>query len=193
MKGAPDRGDPPAPGRVAIVGVGNVLMGDDGVGPFIVRQLEARFHWPDEVTITDAGTPGGDLLSLIEGAEVLFVLDTARAQASPGTVCMYARHQLLAAPVRVRLSPHAPGLLEALQVLEFRGTCPSDVTLIGVAPKACEFGAGLSELAKRAADQVIAIVTELLARRGVRFTRRDQPLPPDICWEDGAGAGGSSK
>lgn len=176
-------GGPPAPGRVAVVGLGNVLMGDDGFGPFVVRQFHARYDYPDWVAVTDAGTPGLDLVPFIDDAAAVVVVDTIKLDEAPGTLRLYRREQLMAAPGPQRLSPHDPGLLETLQMLEFRGGGPTDVLLVGVVPEWCGVGPGLSAPARAAAEPAVASVVDHLRNLGVPLNEREESLDPGIWWE----------
>lgn len=184
MKGKLNEGDPPGGGRVAVVGLGNVLMGDDGFGPFVVQHLLARYDFPDWVTVTDLGTPGLDLIPFIDGAAILVVVDTIMLRNdSPGVLRVFRGEELRAVPRTDRLSPHDPGLLETLDMLALRGGGPNDVLLIGVVPESCAVGPGLSGALRNAVEQAIAAVVDNLSGLGVRVSRREQPLPPDIWWE----------
>lgn len=184
MKGDLGGGDPPIDGRVAVVGLGNVLMGDDGLGPFVVRQLLARFEFPEWVTVTDLGTPGLDLIPFVDDAAGLVVVDTVALDEPPGVVRVFRGEELRAAPRSARLSPHDPGLLETLDMLELRGGGPRQVVLVGVVPQRCGVGPGLSEVARGAADGAVAAVVACLGQLGVKVRQREKPLPPDIWWEN---------
>ncbi len=184
MKGELDGGDPLIDGRVAVVGLGNVLMGDDGFGPFVVQQLLARYEFPGFVTVTDLGTPGLDLIPFVDGAAVLVVVDTVALPEPPGVVRVFRGEELRGAPRSVRLSPHDPGLLETLDMLELRGGGPKQVVLVGVVPQRCGVGPGLSEVARGAADRAVAAVVECLGQLGVEVRQRGKPRPPDIWWEN---------
>jgi hydrogenase maturation protease len=73
--------------RILIMGVGNVLMGDEGVGVHAVRALERR-AWPAHVTLLDGGTGGFHLLSHVGGCDVLVMIDATLDGRPPGTVCV---------------------------------------------------------------------------------------------------------
>lgn len=183
MNPARDWAGSPVAGRVAVVGVGNVLMGDDGFGPFVVRQLEACYDYPDEVTITDAGTPGFDLLLLFDEAAAVVVVDTIALPDPPGTLRLLEREELMSLPVGLRLSPHSSGLAEALQMLEFRGGGPSAVRLVGVVPQRCDLGLGLSPPVRAAVPLALTTVVEQLRLLGVAIKEREQPREAEIWWE----------
>jgi hydrogenase maturation protease len=79
-----------APGRVAVIGLGNVLMGDDALGPYAVRVLQAMYEFPPGVSVTDAGT---DSISppTSSGSGALIVIDTVKADSPPSTLKLYRR------------------------------------------------------------------------------------------------------
>ncbi len=186
-------GDPPAHRRVAVVGLGNVLMGDDGFGPFVVRQFQARYDYPEWVSATDLGTPGLDLVPFIDDATAVIVVDTVKLDEPPGTLRLYQRDQLLAAPRGQRFSPHDAGLVETLQMLEFSGGGPREVQLVGVVPESCAPRPGLSASARAAAELALEAVAEQLRRLGVPLNDRSQPREPGIWWEQPAAGGGRGR
>jgi hydrogenase maturation protease len=176
----PDAG---APGRVAVIGLGNVLMGDDALGPYAVRVLQAGWDFPPGVSVTDAGTPGLDLTPYILGVEALIVIDTVKSDGPPGTLKLYRRDELLAKPLAPRLSPHDPGLAETLLLLEFRGDAPRDVLLVGVVPGRVGKGIGLTPAAAAALPAVERAVLDELERLGYPARGAASPATPDIWWE----------
>lgn len=169
-------------GAVTVLGIGNVLMGDDAVGPYVVKVLAAGYAFPRGVRLLDAGTPGPDLPVFIEGSGLLVVVDAAGGGA-PGTVRLLGAKDILrGAPVPL-VGPHEPGLREALLRLSFTGTGPRDVHLVAVAPGRVETGVGLSPEVMAAVPRAEAMVLEILGRGGVRTVRREVPRVPDIWWE----------
>ncbi len=169
--------------RVVVVGMGNVLMGDDGLGPHAVRLLEARYLFPPEVSVLDVGTPGLDLVPYVADTEALVVVDTVRATGAPGEVRLYRRDQILRHPPQPRVSPHDPGLKETLLSLEFAERGPREVLLVGVIPEGTAQGAPMSDTVRRALPAVMAAVLAELARLGCPASPRPEPLEPDLWWE----------
>ena len=169
--------------RILLMAVGNVLTGDDALGPYVLKRIEARWVLPENVTVFDAGTPGLDLTLFIEGFDALVVIDAVKAKGEPGTVKTYGRLGLVSGALPIVTSPHEPSLREALMRLDMIGRCPRDVALVGVIPKSCETGTGLSEPVQRAVPDVEAQVLRELERLGARPTPRVPALPPDIWWE----------
>jgi hydrogenase maturation protease len=169
--------------HIAVLGLGNVLMGDDGLGPYVVASLLARRVLPPEVRVQDAGTPGGDLIPMIAGLEALIVVDTVRSAGAPGELRLYRREQLLAHPPGPSMTPHDPGLAHALLTLELWGQAPREVLLVGVIPGPVRPVPGLSEPVRRAAARAEAEVLRELARLGFAAHRRTPELEPDVWWE----------
>jgi hydrogenase maturation protease len=174
--------------RVAIIGIGNVLTGDDAVGPHVVRVLEARYELPDGVHVVDAGTPGYDLTAFFPGQDAVLLVDAVKAQGAPGEVRTFDKAALLAKRPVLAISPHEPGVREALLNAEFMGVTPSVVRLVGVIPARTDTGIGLSGPVRAAVPAAVAEVVRELAGLGVALPERSPPRAPDLWWERKPGA-----
>jgi hydrogenase maturation protease len=168
--------------RAAVLGLGNVLMGDDGFGPYLVRVLEAEWSLPPGVAVHDLGTPGLDLAPWLTGLELAVIVDTVGARGRPGDVRTYARSDLLRHAAGPRLSPHDPGLREALLTAELAGCAPRDLWVVGVIPEHVRMGPGLSPAVRASIREATAEVVRLLDEHGFAPARRRAPRPPDIWW-----------
>jgi len=117
LSGADEEGG--ATVRTLVLGMGCILMRDDGVGPSALATFASLYELPDDVELLDIGTPGPELAHQIGGYDALIVFDALRVQSPPGTVRCLTRSEILAAPLlNPRLSPHDPGLREALPAFE---------------------------------------------------------------------------
>lgn len=174
--------------KVRVLGLGNVLMGDDAVGPWVIEELLANWDFPEEVEVVDVGTPGLDLVPYVAGADTILIVDTVKSDNPPGRIRVYDRDQLFARPAQPRLSPHDPGLTEVLFALTLAGSAPRDVVLIGVVPGAVEMGVGLSPAVQEAVPRVAAAVIEQLGSLGFAPRRRSKPVIPSPWWEDPEGS-----
>ncbi len=168
---------------VAVLGLGNVLMGDDGFGPSVIKLLEACYEFPPGVSVIDAGTPGLDLAPFVDGVEALVVVDTVNATGEPGDLRRYRRDELLRHAPQPRLSPHDPGLKATLLTLEFAGRAPAEVLLVGVIPASTATGPGLGEAVRAAVPGAVAEVLAELERLGRPAAPRSEPAEPDLWWE----------
>jgi len=170
--------------KVAVLGLGNVLMRDDAFGPYMVRWLEARYAFPEGVTLQDLGTPGLDLHPFITGQDALIIVDTVKSDGSAGEIRTYRRDDILKHPPGPRVSPHDPGIKEALLSLEFASRGPGEVFLVGVIPGTVETGVGLSPAVRRAVEGVEQVVLGELERLGCAGRPIDSPREPDLWWEE---------
>jgi hydrogenase maturation protease len=171
------------PRRVAVLGLGNVLLGDDALGPYAVRLFESRYALPEQVEVLDVGTPGLDLLPYIEETEATILVDTVRSEAPPGTLRLFRRDEILKHAPRTRVSPHDPGLKETLLLLEFAGRGPREVLLVGVVPQRTVQGVGMSDPVRDSLPAVQAEIVRELERLGTPAIPRRYPLMPEIWWE----------
>ncbi|HVN75983.1 MAG TPA: hydrogenase maturation protease [Thermoanaerobaculaceae bacterium] len=169
--------------RVSVVGLGNVLMGDDAFGPMVMKALEAAYEFPPGVTVADLGTPGLDLIPYVTGLDALVIVDTVSSTGSPGELRLYRRDEILRTPPQPRLSPHDPGLKEALLTAEFAGDAPHEVLLVGVIAGEVRTAVGLSEAVRAAVPAAVAEVVQELGRLGVPARARAVPLALDPWWE----------
>ncbi len=185
--------EPPAgSGPVRVLGMGNVLLGDDALGPYAVRVFEATYETAEAVEVLDVGTPGLDLTPYLSRARAVIVIDTVHSAAPPGSLRLYRRDQLLAAPPTPRTSPHEPGLREAIMITEFDGTGTGEILLVGVVPETSATATGLSQPVKDALGKVLAAVVSELDRLGLAPTPRENPRTPDIWWEQAAAQQGAA-
>ena len=175
--------------RVGVIGLGNVLMGDDAFGPWVVQVLLADYDFAPDVSVQDLGTPGLDLVPYVLDLEALVLVDTVRADASAGTLKTYRRDDVLRHAPQARLSPHDPGVKEALLSAEFAGRGPREVLLVGVVPQQTAMGVGLSAPLREAVPRAVAEVVGELARLGCPPARRVAPGRLDIWWEAEPGGG----
>lgn len=169
--------------RTAVYGIGNILLGDDGVGPAVVRHLTSHCSLPADVTVEDLGTPSLDLPSYLAGYDTVIFIDAVAADALPGTIRLFTRDEIVAVPPGIRVSPHEPTINDALIVLDFAGTAPREVLLVGVVPETLEGGIQLSRDVERAVPAAANVVLATLAKQetsGARSwsTARSAPAPP---------------
>jgi hydrogenase maturation protease len=166
-----------------VLGLGNVLMGDDGFGPTVVALLASQYELPEGVSALDAGTPGFDLSPHVAGLAALIIVDTVKLDAPPGTLRLYRLPEIVAHVPVVRASPHEPALQEALLALQFAGQAPAEVLLVGAVPETIDVGPGLSAPLGAAVPHAIREVLLELERLGHPASKRSAPLPANLWWE----------
>ena len=168
---------------IRILGVGNVLCTDDGLGPYAIKVLEAQFAFPEGVEVLDVGTPGLDFTPYLADARMVIVLDTVKGDEAPGSLRLLRDREIVAKPPPSRMSPHEPGLREALMATELAEMNPDEMLLIGVIPESTEQGTKLSEAVRAAVPAVVETVVEELERLARPAVRRDPPAELDVWWE----------
>lgn len=173
--------------RVGILGLGSVLMGDDGIGPYAVRTLRATWDLTPHVSVLDAGTPGPDLVEYLSGYRTVLLVDALRGVGRPGEVRVYRKEALARVPILPRFSPHDPDLPQALLAAELSGEAPEEVVLIGVVPERVESGTELTPAVRGALPAIERTVLVELERLGVEPRRRPVPADAGIWWEREAG------
>lgn len=155
-----------------------MLLGDDGVGPYVAGMLDAGYSFEDGVTVADLGTPGLDLVAHLSGIDALILIDSVANGAPPGTVTLYRKEDVLRhGPAPVRMDPHSPALSESLLIAELAGEGPEDILLIGITGEQYEVGAGLSETARQGANNAVKEVLAELDRLNIAYSKlRTKPF-----------------
>jgi len=155
---------PDIPSPVALVlGLGNLLLSDEGIGVHVVQHLSQRYDVPEQVQILDGGTLGLGLLPYLQGVTHLLVVDAVDAGQPPGTVVRLEGEEIPSALAH-KMSMHQVGLQELLALSQLSGHTPAHIVLIGVQPASLEPGlepspliaAHLSALADRVAGELRA-------------------------------------
>jgi len=170
--------------RVSVIGLGNVLMGDDGFGPYVAHLLDGWYEWPEDVQVIELGTQGLDLTPYVRGLEALVVVSTVHRGGAPGALHRLERAEILDRDLpnrepSLRSSPYEPGVRNTLLTLEFTGGAPDRVWVVGAQPESVELNGGLSESLRPALPRALAEVLTILGALGVeprpRSPRREAP------------------
>ena len=151
--------------RTLVLGIGNILLRDEGVGVRIVEAIEQRYRLPPGVDLLDGGTAGMDLLHILTEYDRLIVCDAINSKAAPGTIVTLTDEEV-PAYFRSLMSPHQLGLSEVLATLKLLGRGPRSVTLFGVVPEDLALGTELSPTLRAALDRVVDLVMAELTRHG---------------------------
>lgn len=147
--------------RIIVLGVGNILLSDEGIGVRAVEKLQRDYDLPPEVVVIDGGTTGMEMLEDLSNADHLIIIDAVRSGKAPASIVRLADEQV---PVffKTKLSPHQIGLSDVLATLALIGEAPGGVTVIGVEPASLETGMALSpQVEARMPELMDLLVTEL--------------------------------
>ena len=121
------------PENITVLGVGNILYQDDGVGIRVIEKLEAEYEFPDNVLIVDGGVLGINLLGVISNAVKLIVVDTVLNKGRPGDLHRL-EHEEIPDRILAKNSLHQVDLIEALTLCKALDHVPR-TTIIGIEPK----------------------------------------------------------
>ncbi len=143
------------PGKTLIVGMGNLICRDEGIGVHVIEKMR-EVKLPGHVELLDIGTSTMDLISYLEGVEKLIVIDAMKAGGTPGTIYRCKPEDLLPTE-EGPISLHEIGLLETLDMAR-KKELEIDTVVIGVEPKVIDWGMELSEEVKSKIPGIIEAV-----------------------------------
>lgn len=147
--------------RKIVLGLGNTLQTDEGLGVYALQSLVAQLGEVDGVEFIDGGVLGLNLLPLVESASHLLILDAANAAKAPGTVIELARDEI---PLYsgVKMSQHQLTFQEVLALASIRGLLPPNLHLVGAQPADLTVGLGMSSVIEAVLPDIVARATAVL-------------------------------
>lgn len=158
---------------VVVLGLGNLLRRDEGLGIRALQRLAERYALPPTVRLVDGGTLGLDLLAYLEDADRALVLDAALSEGAPGDIITISGDDVPAF-FGIRTSPHEIALPDLLAVARLRGTTPPSVTVVGMHPATIELGWELSEVVASRLDAMTDAAVAVLHEWGIDVTPRSE-------------------
>ncbi len=147
--------------KTIVLGVGNLLLKDEGIGIHVVQELQKR-QLPNDVEVVDGATSGMNLLALFPEASRLIIVDCVKGGEEPGTIYKFTPNEVKRRAWRLMTSLHDVNLADVFQLAEQMGEMPEDVVIIGVEPKELDYGVELSPEVKEKLPQVIEEVLKEL-------------------------------
>lgn len=160
--------------KTLVLGLGNLLLSDEGFGVQAVARLRDRFTFPADVELMDGGTLGLGLLPALEDADRIVVLDVVDLRKPPGTLARLGWDDLPRA-LQIKVSPHQETAQEAFGMLEFRRGRPAGFEIVGVQPGSLELGLELSPPVEAAMEATIEETLRILAGWGHRVEMMAEP------------------
>jgi hydrogenase maturation protease len=161
--------------KTVILGVGNLLLSDEGVGLRVLERLAMTYDLPEGVQTLDGGTLGLDLLYYLEGAdgrpvENLLIIDAVEMGKNAGTLVRLEGDEVPSF-LSIKISPHQVGIPDMLFAAKLKDLYPRNVVLLGVQPGVLDAGLELSPPVAAQVDTLVTKVVEELVRWG------DHPIP----------------
>ncbi len=148
-----------------VIGIGNTLRGDDGIGPDIIQRLKNR-SLPVPITLTDVGSDAFSLLEYLIGKEPLLIIDCAKMGEKPGTVRKFNLNKNTVKTLDRAVSLHGMSFGEMYQTAKALGTV-AECRLIGIEPEQIGFGQPLST----AVEKQIPLIMNLIIEEAKQYAR----------------------
>lgn len=155
--------------KTLVLGIGNKLMSDEGVGVHVIERLAAGYVISEEVQILDGGTLGMDLLYYLEGIENLLLVDAVETHKKAGTIIRLEGEEVPAF-LALKISPHQIGVPDMLAAARFKDLYPKRLILWGIQPELLEIGVDLSPLIESKVDALVENMVEQLKAWGHSVT-----------------------
>jgi hydrogenase maturation protease len=150
---------------ILVLGIGNVLLTDEGIGVRALKELERRFTFPANVELLDGGTAGIELLRHIRKRDYLIIIDAMAWDQKPGTVGRVEGADVPAA-FRTRISPHQLGLSDLLAAAMLTDELPKNLVLFGVEPESIDIGLDLTDTVEASVDKLVSAIADELRSLG---------------------------
>ncbi len=148
---------------IGILGVGNILLRDEGFGVHFVNLLQQQYQFPDNVLLHDGGTAGIMLSSFVEQCDILLVVDVIDCNDAPGTIHFHSKEDLQAGIIQTRMSPHQVGLLEIIDIGGLSGRTPEVIELLSVTPESLETGLELTPTLSAKMTEMLKLLASRLS------------------------------
>ncbi len=148
--------------KIIVLGIGNILLRDEGFGVRVVEELTRRYRFPENVQVLDGGTLGMELLRYLMGADKLVLVDAVAGELPPGSLYEF-KNEAVKAYFKEKVSMHELGIQDVLAALDILEKPIKEVMIIGVQPLSMEIGLELTALllpvVNQAVDKVIQVLT----------------------------------
>jgi len=158
--------------KIALIGLGNILMQDEGVGVHAVKAVAERYQVPPELDIVDGGTAGLDLLPFIEDRDRVLFVDAVDFGEEPGFMGVLENEAIPQAFGKSKASLHHVGLAEVLAAARLLEALPREVCLIGIQPQSLEVGLELTPVLQEKLESLVERIIATLRDWGIPLVRR---------------------
>ena len=160
--------------QILILGIGNLLLADEGFGVRCVETLARRYVLPPRVRAIDGGTQGLYLLPYLQEAERLIVFDAIDYGLAPGSLRLVENDQVPRFMGAKKMSLHQTGFQDVIAAATLTGRCPREMLLIGVQPvELDDYGGSLRPIVKARIDDALGIAVERLSSWGCEVQLRE--------------------
>jgi hydrogenase maturation protease len=152
---------------ITILGLGNILMQDEGIGVHIANLLDKTYRFEPEIRIIDGGTTGTDLLPYFEDSNKVLIIDAVNFEKHPGYIEIIENDDILAT-ITAKISLHHLGLSDILSVIKLLDIQPAEICLVGVQPSSIEVGLEMSDEINKISKEILHSVISKLKTWGIK-------------------------
>ena len=156
--------------NVLVLGIGNILLSDEGAGVKAVEELQNRYDCSDAVEIVDGGTVGFELLPYFENRSHILIIDAVKTGNKPGTI---VRIDDPPAFFQKKVSPHQIGLADVMGIAVITDNMPQNIALFGIEPKELSTGLELSQEVAGNLSQLVDMVADELKAIGIKVEAKN--------------------
>ncbi len=121
--------------KTIVLGLGNPLMGDEGIGIKLIEMLQSASGDFPEADFVDAGTGGMSLLHLISGRRKAVIIDCCIMGTEPGTIKQFTPDQVKTVKQLTHLSLHEVDIIKVIDLARQLGECPEEIIFFGIEPE----------------------------------------------------------
>lgn len=150
-----------------ILGLGNILCGDDAFGVCAVEKLYSQYDFPDCVQIVDGGAQGPALCGLVRESRRMLVFDAFDSGEEAGTITIFNNAQIPSWLGMGKISPHQNSFAETLALASLKNELPQEIILVGIQPKAAGFGFNMSSPVRNGIEPAIRTALDILKNWGI--------------------------
>jgi hydrogenase maturation protease len=143
-----------------VIGLGNLLMSDEGIGIHLIRKLSEHQDEFPSVEFIDAGTGGLNILHLIANRKKAVIIDCAKMGKKPGTIKQFEPADVQTTKKMTHFSLHEADILRIIELSRQLGECPNQIAIFGIEPESLELGQSLSETLTDKIDLYIDTITK---------------------------------
>lgn len=154
--------------QIVVLGVGNILLTDEGIGVRTAEYLMKNYDYPDNVAILDGGTMGMELLGHIVDIDLLIILDAVASNKPAGTVVKMEGNEIPKF-FASKLSPHQVGIADVLAAADLVAKSPKKILLFGVVPENLELNTELSPIVAEKMPILVDYVIETLQQYDIEL------------------------
>ncbi|MFQ3574119.1 MAG: HyaD/HybD family hydrogenase maturation endopeptidase [Thermodesulfovibrionales bacterium] len=140
--------------RTALIGLGNILLSDEGIGVHAINLIRQRYAFEPEIDIIDGGTLGLDLLHFFENRNDVVIVDAVNLKQAPGYIKIL-RNEEIPSTINKKLTVHHIGLADILSSLRLLGKYPKNIVLVGIQPKSLEMTLDMTDVLKDRLEDII--------------------------------------